>query len=181
MLYRELAPEPVRLRAVPIGGGAVLAEIPAALSATLAQSGLPGLSPPFGSVAVSGPGGERTLAALRPPADLAAMEPSEITLAIDAAADPFDLCTSLDSVSGGRLLDFLLGFCRTAFRVGADGAFAGLARRVARDCAVPGGEVTALATVPHGRLSPWPRRRLPAGAADGSARGAARDRSTCRG
>jgi GT2 family glycosyltransferase len=152
MLYMELAPEPVRLRAVPIGGGAVLAEIPAALSATLAQSGLPGLSPPFGSVAISGPGGERTLAALRPPADLADMEPNEITLAIDAAGDPFDLCTSLDSASGGRLLDFLLGFCRTAFRIGADGDFAALARRVARDCAIPGGEVTALATVPHGRM-----------------------------
>jgi GT2 family glycosyltransferase len=157
MLYRELAPEPLHFHGVLLGPDAALVALPETVgrrlgeggltAAALAELGLPGLAPPFGSVAVSGRAGVQAFAALRPPRHDAAA-----VLAVDAARDPFDLCEGLDAESRLRLLDFLLGFCRTAFRLGAEPRFAALLRRLARLCAPDAGAVIAIAALPPNRV-----------------------------
>lgn len=97
------------------------------------------LLPPFGSVRVDGDGGTRQIAALR----LDRTEPHD--------RDPFALCMELDPESQARFLDFLLGFCRTAFRLGQDADFARTCARVARVVASDGGALRLLASMPGER------------------------------
>lgn len=96
------------------------------------------LSPPYGAIAVAGRQGPHTIAALRLPslaggAVLLPLHGAELVPLFprDIADDPLAMAEELDEASRAGLLDFMLGFCRTAFRLGRDPAFAANCTRVA--------------------------------------------------
>ncbi len=97
------------------------------------------LSPPYGAIAVAGRQGPHTIAAVKLPslaggAVLLPLHGAELVPLFprDIAEDPLAMAEELDEASRAGLLDFMLGFCRTAFRLGRDPAFAANCARVAR-------------------------------------------------
>jgi len=66
--------------------------------------------------------------------------------------DASALAEMLDYPSRRRLLDFLLGFCRTAFRLSQDREFAAVCTRIGRLCCDTIGTATLLAEVLPGRV-----------------------------
>jgi GT2 family glycosyltransferase len=113
--------------------------------------------PPYGSVEVLWRGIPRRVAALRPPipgtslslpGGRAGLFATDLTA--DLTGDPVTLAAELDRDSQRRLLDFLLGFCRSAFRLGAEPRFAASCRRLAGVCAEPLGAATPIAEVAQG-------------------------------
>ena len=98
------------------------------------------LRPPYGSVMLDGDSGG---------ARITAMRLSAVTAALD---DPIVLIEGLTQGSQRRLLDFLLGFCRTAFRIGADPGFVTLCRRLTLLCMRDGGAAHPVARIGADRV-----------------------------
>jgi GT2 family glycosyltransferase len=69
-----------------------------------------------------------------------------------AGQDPLALVDSLDLPARRRLLEFLLGFCRTAFRLGSDSDFASACAHLAGLCSSSIGSATVVADVLPGRV-----------------------------
>jgi GT2 family glycosyltransferase len=75
-----------------------------------------------------------------------------------AIADPAPLLQGLDAALKAQLLRFLLGYCRSAFRLSADRDFAAFAERLALAAAAPGSPLVPFArlgsigTLWHGQL-----------------------------
>ena len=142
MLLRDAPPEPIRLQTAAIAPGVVLALLPDAdEQEEMRESFAMPHRVPYGTVSVSHGGRSRRIAALRLGEDGAGFEPGEVGLGRMAAP--------LDEASRRRLLSFLLGFCRSAFRLGSSPTFASTCRRLVVE-AVP----CAGVAVPVARLSP---------------------------
>jgi GT2 family glycosyltransferase len=130
---------------------------------------------PYGTVRLDGPAGPMRLAAFRrarQPALPALAVPAHVApfslfddgteewlgAMVDAshelplAQDPVALAEQLDLPSRRRLLDFMLGFCRTAFRLGADRDFAVICRQVAALSCPSTATATPVASVPPGHI-----------------------------
>ncbi len=148
MLLRDLPPDMLAPRAALLSTDVVLV--------ALLDDAAPDhriLTPPFGTVDVHGEAGPHRLAAMRlPPGQrldgvLRAMlaprgGPEPLPLAVDAT----ELAEGLDAASCRRLLGFLLGFCRTAFALANDPAFARTCARLARLCAADAGPAEPVAS-----------------------------------
>lgn len=124
MLLREPPPEPTRLRTTVLASDVVLTLLPDADGA--GEGFAMPRRVPYGTVAVSHGGRSRRIAALRLGGDEAGG--NEGFVADDVALD--QLSTPLDTASRHRLLSFLLGFCRSAFRLGVAPGFASTCRRL---------------------------------------------------
>lgn len=110
------------------------------------------LSPPYGVIAVAGRNGPHAIAAVRLPrlggaAVLLPLQGGELAPLFpgDIADDPLGMLDELDEASRAALLDFVLGFCRTAFRLGRDPAFAANCARMAKLIAGNAGSTRPLA------------------------------------
>lgn len=117
------------------------------------------LSPPYGAIAVSGRQGPHTIAAVRLPnlsagAVLLPLHGAELVPLFprDIADDPLAMAEELDEPSRAVLLDFMLGFCRTAFRLGRDPAFAAACARIAQLVARDAGTAQPVARVLPNRV-----------------------------
>ena len=153
MLLCDLAPEVVPLRAVMLSGNVVLLLLPGGVAADLGQ-----VPPPYGTVDLPGLTGDARIAAMRLPGELPEIAlrpmlhamlgqaPRFLVVGRDAAA----LASDLDQASCGKLLGFLLGFCRTAFGLGTDQAFAGACAKLAGACARDAGRAVPVATAGPG-------------------------------
>lgn len=64
-----------------------------------------------------------------------------------AIADPAPLLQGLDAALKAQLLRFLLGYCRSAFRLSADRDFAAFAKRLALAAAAPGAPLVPFARI----------------------------------
>jgi len=71
---------------------------------------------------------------------------------LQSTQELLSLTERLDISARRRLLDFLLGFCRTAFRLSEDREFATMCAQVAALCCRPSGVATPIAHVPSGRV-----------------------------
>lgn len=147
MLLRDLTHDILPPRAALLSDDVMLMVLPhGAGGATVAP---PGITPPYGTVAVHGAAGPCRIAAMRRPADArdgalpGVAAPPELAAA--PGADALDLADELDPASCRRLLGFLLGFCRTAFGLATDAGFADTCIRLARLCARDAGRAGPLA------------------------------------
>ena len=106
------------------------------------------LPPPYGTVSVGSERMPAWIVAVRLPRN----EPNDPPLLIEDGegghrplypseleTDPVSIAAGLDPVARRRFLDFLLGFCCSAFRLGRSAAFAQACARLALDCAEKGG------------------------------------------
>ena len=157
MLLSDLTPEILPTRAALLAGDVVLIALAAsdAGDRVLQQAGL---VPPYGTVEVQAGSRPFRIAAVRAPAGgldnlVAALSRHQCSPAHDAAAglggiagDVMDLAADLDPPSGRKLLGFLLGFCRTAFGLGADAAFARTCLQLAQSCGRIEGDAEPVAT-----------------------------------
>jgi GT2 family glycosyltransferase len=187
MLLTDPSPPP---RAASLGRDVILAMLPpdGENNGPLARAAR---RPPYGTVALTGPDGPLRLAAFRRAPDTPARPahretalpsmaslhesgPSFRMFGADAGtveedapdpdlepADPMAMAALLDPQSRRRFLDFLLSFCRAAFRLGQDADFAATCAHVARLC----GAVEAAATPVAAIMPGWQLLRGVAGAA----------------
>jgi GT2 family glycosyltransferase len=155
----------------------VLAMLPEAESTAVGPSAIPrGVRPPYGTVLLDGPAGPMRLAAFRLPAGntsapavsadagaFALFDDTPLDPGLDDAMplaelcahsgrDPLALAQSLDAGARRRLLDFLLGFCRSAFRLSRDADFASTCAQIAGLCCASVGLATPVADVLPGRV-----------------------------
>ena len=147
MLFTDLTPEVVPRRVARLAPDVLLM----ALSEGSVSPELLDVAPPYGTVSVRGVLGPHRIAAMRwrsggpslPGVSVPALsgESGPPELVSDAVA----LAEELDAASSRRLLGFLLGFCRTAFNLAGDRAFAATCARLARFCARVEGEAKPLA------------------------------------
>jgi O-antigen biosynthesis protein len=117
------------------------------------------LRPPYGTVSVGSERAPARIAAVRLPRDA-----TDVPLLVDdggecqplhqseLAPDPLSLAAGLDQAARRKLLDFLLGFCGPAFRLGGSAPFANACARLALDCAGNGGVARVEAHVLPGRV-----------------------------
>jgi GT2 family glycosyltransferase len=131
------------------------------------------LRPPYGTVLLDAPNGPLRLAAFQHanqralpratspvPAfslfDEGSQEDSLVDVTqlqtVQSRQELLAMAEQLDIPARRRLLDFLLGFCRTAFRLSDDREFATLCAQVATLCCRPSGVATPIAHVPSGRV-----------------------------
>jgi len=173
MLLTKPTPPP---RAASLGRDVILAMLPPDGE----DSGPAAHRPPYGTVALTGPDGPMRLAAFRRPSDppakpairatalpsMASLHdpgPSfsmfgaaAVTATEDAPepdlepADPMAMAALLDPQSRRRFLDFLLSFCRAAFRLGQDADFAATCAHVARLCGAAEAAATPVAAIMPG-------------------------------
>ena len=143
MLLRDLTHDILTPRTALLGDDVVLMAVPHGAGATAAAP--PGVTPPYGTVAVHGAAGPFRIAAMRRPAGAPAESLSNAPGGVGALPDALDLAGELDLASCRRLLGFLLGFCRTAFGLAADAGFADACIRLARLCARDAGLAEPLA------------------------------------
>ena len=150
MLLRDLTHDILPPRVALLSGDVMLMAVPHGAGPAAA---LPGVALPYGTVAVHGAAGPFRIAAMRLPADarggellgICATQEFPELIAATPGADALDLAEELDPASCRRLLGFLLGFCRTAFGLGADAGFADTCVRLARLCARDAGLAEPLA------------------------------------
>jgi len=145
MLLRDLTPDLLPPRAALLAGNVVLL--------TLAPGGsIPAeLAPPYGTVAVEGPDGAQLIAAIRLPEGGAGSAWLDALAAMAGLGEEAgDLFTGLNLVSRRRLLGFLLGFCRTAFGLGANPAFTATCLGLLESCGADGGEIRPVAVAGSG-------------------------------
>ncbi len=125
MLLRAAPPEPTFLPTTLLDAGVVLMLLPDAEDHHDEDEDVAEPRPvPFGTVTVTHAGRSRRLAALHRPQRL----PAEFVhrdVELDVLTAPLDAASRL------RLLRFLLGFCRSAFRLGLAPGFAATCRRLA--------------------------------------------------
>jgi GT2 family glycosyltransferase len=146
MLLRAIPPDAVPATVTRLGTDVVLAIVDAGERHAPRHFGGRRIAPPHGTVAVDGARGPSRIAAFRLPPD----DPSG---AADAAGleiidiSPHALAAELTRESQCRLLAFLLGFCRTAFRLGNDPLFAAQCRQLADLVAEAVGEATPIASL----------------------------------
>ena len=151
MLLRDLTHDILPPRVALLSGDVMLMAVPHEAGGAAAAP--PGVTPPYGTVAVHGAAGPFRIAAMRLPADarggellgIGATQESPEFIAATPGADALDLAEELDPASCRRLLGFLLGFCRTAFGLAADAEFADACIRLARLCARNAGPAEPLA------------------------------------
>ncbi len=124
MLLRAAIPEPICLNAMRLSAGVALMLLPDGEEHLDALASL--RRAPYGTVSVRHDGRERHLAAL----DLAGHDGRVISL---RDVELVQLTGPLDPHSRRRLLRFLLGFCRSAFRLGQAPAFSATCRRLIED------------------------------------------------
>jgi len=147
MLFSELTPEIVPHRVARLSPDVLLVALPDGPPA----HAVPGLAPPYGTVSVRGVFGPHRIAALRWRSDalplpaIGVPKLSEKAGPPQVVSDAVILAEELDAASCRRFLGFLLGFCRTAFGLAADPAFAATCARLARSCAQASGEAQPLA------------------------------------
>jgi len=155
MLMRSIPWDMVTTPAAALASGAVLQVLDEGIRDV--QAGFAGsVPPPYGTIDVTWRGAPRRIAVFRPPSPVPGLTgPGQ-------DADPMALAADLDHGSQRLLLDFLLGFCRSAFRLGAEPRFALTCRRLAGLCAEARGTVAPLAEVAQGLLL-VPGLRLPPG------------------
>jgi GT2 family glycosyltransferase len=143
MLFSDVQYDVMPRRAARLATGVMLLSLPDDASCPI----FPGVSPPYGTVAVNGTIGPHRIAALRWGAAgdtcVAALPGHAGTIA--EVADAAHLAEELDPASCRRLLGFLLGFCRTAFSLSTEPGFARSCVRLARLCARHMGEATPVA------------------------------------
>ncbi len=142
MLLDEFSAEIAAPRAALLSNGVVLVSLPDGAD-DAAMRGQAMLSPPYGTVDVRGAAGSHRIAAMRVPE--AGGDVSLQALIEGRAADPAELAEALDAESCRRLLGFLLGFCRSAFRLAGDPGFVRTCVRLARLCAEDAGDAMPVA------------------------------------
>jgi GT2 family glycosyltransferase len=172
MLISKVEADNILRPAAWLAADVVLAILPDRPRGPAGSDALPhGVSPPYGTVLLDGPGGPLRLAAYRLPAghsngkatplgaapfalfdEVPTGGPLGAETALRSTQDPVVLAQSLEPVGRRRLLDFLLGFCRTAFRLGRDRNFASLCLEIAALCGEPLGVAVPVADVLPGRV-----------------------------
>jgi GT2 family glycosyltransferase len=187
MLATDRSPPP---RAASLGRDVILAMLPPDRDAPQPAA----RRPPYGTVALTGPDGPLRLAAFRrapepKPLHRPLALPSMASLHqggpsfsmfggdlpadeddddengdILEPADPVAMAALLDPQSRRRFLDFLLSFCRAAFRLGQDADFAATCAHVARLCGAAETVATPVAAIMPG----WQLLRGVTGAASDS-------------
>ena len=119
------------------------------------------LAAPFGSVNMTAGRTELRIAAVRLPIDPQGDAPLLIEngngghmplYPSELDNDPLTIATELDGAARWRLLEFLLSFCRAAFRLGRSPTFAQLCLRLAVDCTRNAGIATVEAQVLSDRV-----------------------------
>ena len=144
MLLRAALPEPICLDATRLAPGVVLTLLPDGEEHLDVQDTLAAMRrAPYGTVSVRHGGRERHLAAL----DLGGHDGRAISL---RDVELGQLTGPLDPASRRRLLRFLLGFCRSAFRLGHAPAFGATCRRLIEDVVPRAGTAVPVARLLDG-------------------------------
>lgn len=155
MLLRDLAPDILPPRATLLAGDVLLIVLPSTDPADLTLARV-GAGPPYGTVAVGLGVRAHRIAAVRARAQdmddmlwAIACLPNAIIAGtaepLGIGSDIMDVASDLDLESIAKLLGFLLGFCRTAFGLGQDAAFAAACLRLAGLCGQDRGSVETVA------------------------------------
>lgn len=155
MLLRDLTSDVLPPRATILALDVLLVVLPYADlgDTTLATAGV---TPPYGTVTVSYGARLHRIAAVRIPTNgvdemLWAIAGESSPMSSNEAApigigsDIMDIADDLDAESAVKLLSFLMGFCRTAFDLANDSAFAAACARLADLCGQDGGSVETVA------------------------------------
>ena len=124
MLLREITPDLLPPQVAMLCPSVILVAMPPGMTDTMLAERVK-LTPPWGTVAVTDGRAEFRIAALHAPPGSAPM-----LMTSDAA----EMAGELDAPSRRRLLGFVLGFCRTAFGLGDNAAFAACCVRMAVQC-----------------------------------------------